>query len=212
MSIPALAFAISLTFLLTLLARNRLVAAILILILLGGSIYTSIGILPVNYSTTIDFLGAFASDFPTDIASSMNELATWMQRLAVLVAAFGLLGLSAAVHPRLDGGSRSRYAGMGMGVIVLALLLMGYVYQQRSGDVKIIETWNDFHRSHAGGPVPDIQTVQGRVMINPGKRLDLDLNLTFRPPAQSTLKKALFTLNPGMKVEKVLGTANQTLH
>ncbi len=212
MSLPALAFAISLTFLLTLLTRNRLVAAVFILIILGGSIYASVNMLPILYATTIDYLGAFGSDFPTDIASNMTEPVAWLQRLAVLVAAFGILGLSAAVHPRLDGGSRAKYAGMGIGIIVLALLLMGYVYQQRSGDVKIVETWNDFHRSHAGEPVPDIQTITGRVTINPGKELDLDLDLTFRAPDQTPLKNVLFTLNPGQKVKKALDAANQPLN
>jgi ABC-type transport system involved in multi-copper enzyme maturation permease subunit len=212
MALPALAFAISLTFLLTLLVRNRLVAAVLILILLGGSIYVSVGILPVNYATSIDFLGLFASDFPTDIASNMTELVAWMQRLAVLVAAFGILGLSAAVHPRLDGGSRAKYAAGGMGFLILASVLMGYGYHRRSGDVRIVETWNEFHRSYAEGPVPDIQAMTGRVMVNPGEALDLDLDLRFRAPEQSPLKNALFTLNPGLKVKDVLGAANQALN
>ncbi len=212
MTLPALAFAISLTFLLTLLTRNRLVAAVLILILLGGSLYVSVGILPVSYATSFDFLGLFGSDFPTDIASNMTEPVAWLQRLAVLLVAFGILSLSAAVHPRLDGGSRTKYAGVGMGIIVLALILMVYGFQKRSGDVKIIETWNEFHRSHAGEPVPDIQSIAGSVMINPGKALELDLDLTFRAPDQSPLKNALFTLNPGLKVEKALGMANQTLN
>jgi hypothetical protein len=212
MSLPALAFAISLTFLLTLLVRNRLVAAILIIVLLGGSLYVSVGILPISYATSFDFLGVFGSDFPTDIASNMTELVAWIQRLAVLLVALGILGLSAAVHPRLDGGSRAKYAGVGMGIIVLALVLMGHGYQQRSGDVKIVEAWNEFHKSGAGGPVPDIQAISGRVMINPGKALDLDLDLTFRAPDQSPLKNALFTLNPGQKVEEALGAANQSLN
>ena len=211
MTLPALAFAISLTFFLTLLARNRLVAAVLIIILLGGTVYVSVGILPANYATSIDFLGVFASDFPTDIASPITELIAWMQRLAVLLAAFGILGLSAAVHPRLDGNSRSKYASVGIGIIILALVLVGYGHYKRSEDVRIVEAWNEFHRSHGEGPVPDIQTITGRVMINPGKALDLDLDLTFRAPDQSTLKKALFTLNPGQKVEKVLDEANQPL-
>ncbi|MBN1831898.1 MAG: hypothetical protein JW896_07285 [Deltaproteobacteria bacterium] len=211
MSLPALAFAISLTFLLTLLTRNRLLAAVLILIILGGSIYASVNILPMLYATSIDYLGIYGSDFPTDIASNMTEPVAWIQRIAVLFAAFGILGISAAVHPRLDGGSRAKYAGMGMGIIALALVLMVYGFQQRSGDVKIVETWKEFHRSYAGGPVPDIQAITGRVMINPGKTLDLDLDLTFRAPARSVLKNALFTLNPGLKAEKALGAANQPL-
>ena len=211
MSIPALAFAISLTFLLTLLVRNRLVAAVLILILLGGSIYVSVGLLPVNYATSFDFLGVFGSDFPTDIASNVTEPVTWIQRLAVLLAAFGILGLSAAVHPRLDGGSRSQYAGAGMGIILLALILMGYGYHIRSGDVTIVDTWNEFHRSYAEGPVPDIQAITGSVMIDPGKALELDLDLEFRAPEQSPVKNVLFTLNPGQKVKEALGAANQSL-
>lgn len=211
MSLPALAFAIALTFFLTLLVRNRLVAAILILVLLGGSIYASMGVLPMYYGILIDFLGLLCSGQPTDISSAMNNPLGLMQRLTVLVATFGILGLSAAIHPRLDGGSRTRYAAVGMGMIILVFISTGYEYHRISGDIKIVDTWKEFHRSYSDKPVPDLQSVTGEIMINPGKALDLNLDLTFRAPDQSALKTVLFTLNPGQKVEKALGPADQAL-
>ena len=56
MGLPALAFVILIVFLITLLVRNRLVAAVILMVLLGLS-YWGIVLLPIYKAQLVDYLG-----------------------------------------------------------------------------------------------------------------------------------------------------------
>ncbi len=210
MGIPAVSFALSLVFLLTLLVRNRLVAAVLLLILLGSA-YWAIYTLPLNYGRVFDFFGIMYIGFPSDILPGLTDGVGFIQRLGVLLAAFGLLGLSAAIHPRLDGSSRIKPVFCSSLVFIMALALIGFCYQKYSNDIKMSEIWMAAHTARMHSPVPDVQSISGEVRIVPGKALELDIDLTFRAPDQEPLKSAIFTLNPGQEVEKALDDSGHSL-
>jgi ABC-type transport system involved in multi-copper enzyme maturation permease subunit len=199
MVLPALSFALALVFLATLLVRNRLVAAVLVLALLGG-VFWGMHKLPISYAQLVDIAGVTSLNFPSDLIPAMSTLEGWVQRSAILLAAFAMLGFSAAVHPRLDGGSRAKLALGGTGLVFLALVLTGGVYFKKSADISISETWKKAHAACADLPVPDIGSIAGEVVIDPGKALDMALDLTFSAPDERSLEKALFTLNPGQEV------------
>jgi hypothetical protein len=74
------------------------------------------------------------------------------------------------------------------------------------------ETWLEAHAARMDSPVPDIQSISGNVRIIPGKALELDIDLTFRAPAQESMKSAIFTLNPGQEVKKALDASGQPLN
>ena len=210
MALPALAFVLALVFLVTLLVRNRLVAAIILFVLLGFQYWVSQNI-PIGYVTLFGLYSLGSMNFPSEIIPSVTDLSGWMQRLALLLTAFGMLGFSAAVHPRLDSGSRSKLGIYGAGLIILACVIIGFGFYRNKGDIKITETWNEAHAARADMPVPDLQSIIGEVKIDPGKALNLDLDLTFRAPDQGLLKKALFTLNPGQEVREALDASGQSL-
>jgi ABC-type transport system involved in multi-copper enzyme maturation permease subunit len=210
MALPALAFTLSLVFLVTLLVRNRLVAAVILFVLLGFHYWVSQNI-PIAYSTLFGLISVGSIKFPSEIIPAMTDPSGWMQRLAVLLTAFGILGFSAAVHPRLDGGSRSKPGIYGTGLIFIALVIIGFGFFKNMGDIKIAGTWNEAHEARVDMPIPNLRFVSGEVKIIPGKALNLDLDLTFRAPDQTPLKKALFTLNPGQEVKEALDASGQPL-
>lgn len=206
----ALAFVLSLVFLVTLLIRNRLGAAVLVPAILGTSVWAALN-LPVAYGRLLDVVGLTTLYFPTDITPAMLNPDGWLQRLSLLFAAFGMLGFSAAVHPRLDDGSRPRLAFWGTGLILLALLFLGSGYYRSTHTLKIAEKWRVAHAARTDIPVPDLQSISGKVNIDPGKVLDMELDLSFRAPGGGHLKNALFTLNPGEKVTAVVDATGQPL-
>lgn len=212
MGIPAVSFALALVFLVTLLVRNRLVAAVLLLIILG-SLYWTLYFLPITQSRFFDFFGFLYNDLPSDVLPNiMLDGIGLIQRLSVLIVAFGMLGISAVVHPRLDGSSRLKPALSSVLVIVLGVAMVGFCADRyREDRVRMPAIWKEAHAARADAPIPDIQSISGDIMIVPGKVLDIDIDLTFRAPEQESLVSALFTLNPGQTVIKALDASGQSL-
>ncbi|MGD9162009.1 MAG: hypothetical protein PVG39_26595, partial [Desulfobacteraceae bacterium] len=210
MAIPALAFTISLVFLMTLLTRNRFVAALLLLLILGGDFW-GISNLPSIYSPLLDLSGSTIINNPSEIIPSMINLTGLLQRTGVLLMAFGMLGFSAVAHPRLDGDSRKKLTACGAGIIIMTLVMTGFGFYQNINTINITDEWKRAHAVNVGTPVPDLRKISGDVKIDPGKALILDLELTIRAPDKEPLKIAIFTLNPGQKVTGVLDIFNNPL-
>lgn len=210
MAIPSLSFAIALVFFITLLVRNRLVAAVILLILIGISYWATFW-LPGVYGRLFDIIGVSGWNFSSDIVPRIATPEGWMQRFSVLFIAFSLLGFSAAVHPRLDGGSRRKLIAGSIMVMVLAFFLTGGVYYKSAGDIRIMETWKEAHAAFTDEVVPDLKKVTGKIKIIPGNDLSLDLDITFGAPDEGPLQKALFTLNPGQEVKSVSDSSGNSM-
>ena len=210
MAIPAWAFAIALVFFVTLLVRNRLAAAVILLVLIGSTFWALMW-LPAVYGAPFDITGVGAAFFCSEISPQLMTIDGWLQRFSVLFAAFSLLGFSAAVHPRLDGGSRPKLFTVSTMVLVVASLLIGGQYSIYMGYVKNRETWKEAHAAIADEIVPDVRKISGNIKILPGKDLFLDLDITFEAPDEGFIQKALFTLNPGQEVKSVGDTSDQPI-
>lgn len=210
MTLPGLAFVLALVFLVTLLVRNRLVAAVLLLVILGVDFWAGFW-LPMIYGPICDISGALVINFPSDIIPGFSNAVGWLQRIAVLIATMSFIGFAAAVHPRLDGGSRQRTALAAMGLFIVAAFFSGFGVVQRAQDLKVIEGWRDAHAAQAEVPVPDLQSISGEVTIDPGRNLELELALVFRAPPGKPMEKALFTLNPGLKVSAARDASGRDL-
>ncbi len=210
MTLPGLAFVLALVFLVTLLVRNRLIAVVLLLSILGFDFWASIW-LPLIYGPICDISGAYIVNFPSEIIPGIADLVGWLQRSAMLLATLGMLGFAAAIHPRLDRGPRGKIAFRAAGLLVLAAALSGYGVYQRSSNLKQIETWREAHATQTGGAIPDLQSISGQVKIDPGRDLRLELDLVFRAPPGEPLESPLFTLNPGLEVTAVRDVSNHDM-
>ncbi len=200
-TVPAFAFVLALTYLVTLAVRHRGLATVVLLALLVG-----IGVaglfLPIWLNPIADLPGTFGAGFPSEILPVIAPVG-WTQRLGVLLLAVALLGLASAIHPRIDDGSRSRRALASLGVLLLGALAVGSVAAGRKAVVDARARWSAAHAARASDPAPDVIAVTGSVEIDPGRRLALDLDVAFAAPPGVTLRSALFTLNPGLEVREV---------
>lgn len=210
MMLPGFSLVLALAFLVTLLVRNRLVAALVLLMILGVDFWAVLA-LPLYCGSLLDFSGMYVVDFPSEIVPGIADTVGWLQRTAALLTALGTLGLSAAIHPRLDGGSRARTAASALGVLAAGVFLAGFGFFLRSGDLEMIERWRGVHAARADVPVPDLTSISGEVKIAPGTALKAELDLSFRAPAEKPIDTALFTLNPGQTVLEVQDAAGRPL-
>jgi len=173
MALPAFALSLALVFVITLLVRNRLIAAVVVLVILGADLWAVLR-LPLMYGPLFDLLGGYVVNFPSEIIPGVTDWVGWLQRLAVLLEAAGLLALAAVIHPRLDGGSRGRMAAAGAGLVILGLLLAGAGVMERMDNIDVQERWLEAHEARADEPVPDIVSMVAKpVHPQPGSDRDL---------------------------------------
>ncbi|MCP4664305.1 MAG: hypothetical protein GY856_53660 [bacterium] len=202
MTIPTFAFVLATVFLVSLLVPNRFVTAVLILVLVGADVWLLMA-LGVDLNWIVDLTGVSGLPYPSDLIPQILTLGGYLQRLAVLVAACGLLVLAAAVHPRLDGGSRALRAGAGAGLVVVGFAVLGLLIAQGLGDRARFERWQAAHEERRDEPVADLEAISGLVKVDPGQALELELEVRLAAPPETSLERALFTLNPGLAVERI---------
>ncbi len=202
MAIPAIAVAIALVFVVTLLVRNRLVAALISIALLVGA-HLALFSGTVAQQQWVDFIGSTVAPFASDIVPVLAAPGSWAQRVGVLALSFGFLALAVAVHPRLDGGARTRPAVAAAALVVAGLLGVWSSAYQHARPVEQIARWRKAHEARSAETVADIHSIAGSVGIVPGKRLEANLSLVVAAPADRPLDRVLLTLNPGFAVREV---------
>ena len=191
---PALAMWCSVTILLAVVVRNRLVVAVLALGLVVGWGWLAAR-LPVYLQPAV--LGQLAATvFPSDVVSFSISAFDWAQRGCVLLLTAGFLALAAALHPRPDQRRPLRLTSgaalVALGCAGIALLLW------RLGDDRAQQMrWLAAHQARQDDPRPLLESVGGKVVIAPGDELTLTLDYVLTPRGEQSL---LFSLNPGMGV------------
>ena len=182
--------------LLAVLVRNRFLVAMVALSLLGIQFW-------VHLRTPLYLLPAL-SLFDLGMASDLepNLGGGAIQRVAMWVLAGACLALAAACHPRPDGVSRPRRMVLGSGLLVLGGILVGTNLWQVIGAMDDRAAWHAAHQERSGDPRADLRAIAGSVRIEPGRRVDLDLELRVQAPADRPLETLLFTFNPGFEVER----------
>lgn len=206
MAVPAFAVFIGLTFFTALLLRRRWIAVIALVAVLVGTFWLALR-LPFYAGAGVDLAGGFVTRYPSDLTPGISDAVGWLQRLALLLAAAGFVGLASAVHPRRDDGDRRVRAAVGLLILAVAGACMWLVVNQRQRPLRRAEAWRAAHEARRNDPAPDLMTVSGSVSIEAPRRLAEDLTLTFRAPAGKTLTRALFTLNPGLAIESAADAA-----
>jgi len=210
MAVPAIAFAIGLVFAVTLLVRHRLIAALLSIAAIVG-LYWVMFTVPGGFVPLVDYIGVAQVDFPSDIVPGLVQPGGALQRVGVFVLAIGLLGIAAAIHPRLDGRQRFGPAAGSVALVLAGVLGIWVVTQQRLGAAADVEQWRSAHASRADEAGPDILSIAGSIEIDPGRSLDADLALELQAPPDRALSRVLLTLNPGVVVEEVLSADGSPL-
>lgn len=208
-AIPCLVFMTALTFLVSVAVRSRALAAVVLLVLLGGMFSLLFGLIPLRMAevTFFDVPSFFTLGFGSDVVRWQANGSAIAHRLGVLLLGAGLLLLAAAFHPRRDDGSRALRTAAGLGCFVVGLGLMsGQVFQAR-GILSRVATWRAAHQAHAADRLPDLRTLDAQVSIDPGGAVALEARLTIASSDDQPLQEALFALNPGYTLEAVDGGA-----
>ncbi len=203
MALPAYGFVLALGYLLGALIPYRLVSGVLLLGVLLFSILTMVTLLPVWLAPIADLSGMFSVGFPSDMLPALVEGRGWLLRGSWFLLALGLVGLAAAVHPRLDSVPRGRPLAAGIAFLVAGGALLGGTVHLRHGDLLVTRQWKASQGALADEAFPRLVEVRGRVGIDPGRELALDLSTTLVAPRGTDLPHLVLALNPGVRVSTI---------
>ncbi len=205
-ALPALALYLAFVQVVSLASNNRLIAALAGIVLAAGSTFLTFR-LPVYLLPPLALNGGFISNI-SEVAPQIWTGFNFVNRGSFALLAVGLLAIAVAVHPRLDDAKRRLWgiaggAGLAAGavLIVTAITWSGNQIAER-------DAWRAAHEERRAEEVVDLRTIRGSVDIERGGRLALDLEVHFLP---ATGSGALFSLNPGLRVEGVWDAGGEAL-
>ncbi|MCY3813109.1 MAG: hypothetical protein OXH15_15030 [Gammaproteobacteria bacterium] len=198
-AIPALTLWGSLTVLLAVVVRNRLFVFVAAFAFLGLYLWA-------GFETPFDLMRAVGGSQAFQVTGSdvLPDLATVdlvVQRLATLSLAVAFLVLAAAWHPRRDGYSNAKRFALATAFVGIATAGIGYLVLDVTGDRARRAEWAAAHRAVESQPRVDLERIDGRVDIEPGRRLSMDL--TYTVAANDPLEELLFGFNPGLEVSEL---------
>ena len=166
-AVPALAFAAALVLFLATVLRRRILTVLVALALVGVHVY-AVASVPMFLLPVVSLVTSYA-DFASDVVPTVPEPAVLVQRAALMLLAIALVFVAAALHPRDDGGSRSR---RGMAAVVFAALgvaAIAGVVAASVNDFSVRERWLGAQERARELPFPDLRSVAGEVRIEPGR-------------------------------------------
>ena len=180
--------------------RNRLAVLLGAAVLLAVQVWAMTTV-PVYFLPAVSVFSS-TSAWASDIIVQFADFDRVLQRGAVLVLGVGVCVLAAALHPRADGGPRQRQAVLGSFVSLVAVAGLATVAVRGIGTVEQRDEWLAVHRLAAATEEttrPDIERITGTVRIDPGRVLEVDIELHLR--AHGETRPWVFSFNPGIQID-----------
>lgn len=145
----------------------------------------------------------FMSWMPGHLAPAWPDAEAYPHRAALLAAGAGIATFAATVQPRLDDRAlATRIAGIVL--LGAGLLVLGTVASVAQGRLELRGRWLAAHAAlDRRSEDVDLEHVAGRVVIEPGEQLLVDVDLRLRRRAQALSSPLVLSLNPGMAVQRL---------
>lgn len=198
-ALPMLILWCAMVFLLAVLIRNRLIVAVAAIALLGAH-WWAVTTSPYYLLPAISGLTGYTV-LPSDVQPVFATASDWVQRLAELFLAGGMLTLAAAAHPRRDRAAARPQALIAGGLLTVGVLVIGALAWQAADGAARRDAWRMAHEARQDDPYADVVRVEGSVAIEPGQALTLDVDYQLAAPA--ALDELVMSLNPGMTVAEL---------
>ena len=125
------------------------------------------------------------------------------QRLALVLLAVSALAAAAMWTRRRDHARRPRQRAWALGLAVAGTGVVGLLCMQAAAAAGEQRAWTQARLALRDAPRVDVERLAGRVDIDPGRALALDLTLRVRAPAEPGPEPMRFSLNPGLAVASV---------
>lgn len=199
-ALPGIVFWTSLTLLLSTMLRFRLAAVVVALGLFGLHLAATWEIPLFLHGSVATNLAA--THLPSDVAPVLPTAWDLVLRASLVVLAAGFITLAAVFHPRRDAPEPLVRTVAGTGLVAAGVVLIAALVVRSFAEMDLREAWLAAQEAHRDEPAPDLEVISGTILIEPGKRLAIDVQLALANPHDHRLEHLVFSLNPGIKVEQ----------
>ena len=193
----------SLTMLLSVILRSRLVVACTVLGIAAFYLllYTA---MPLYLNTGLStFSGSVF--LASDVAPEFLSWDILVNRTGVAILASSFLLLAACLYPRLMNlDARPLWIGSALSVFLVGVLTVGGLGYSKILDLQRVAHWATVHKEHQSQQHTDVESIKGSVEIRPGRSIKLDLNLVMTPSSDENSDDWLFSLNPGYRIDRIV--------
>ncbi|MXW54255.1 MAG: hypothetical protein F4X44_12350 [Gammaproteobacteria bacterium] len=138
----------------------------------------------------------------SDIVPELTSFTTLLVRIVGVVGAVLLVLLTTLVFNRFDGSSRQFTFSLASILLVVTVALATFAIADTTHKQGQVAKWREFHDSYVWDGGIDVTKISGKVNIDPGKNLRIDLNLSFSVDP-NPIQKLVFTFNPGMSIQEL---------
>ena len=184
----------------TTVCRNRLLVAAISLAVIAVQYWTSRN-LPFHLTTVLSMSPGI--DYASEISPRLLRSGEAIRLTAFATLAIAFLAFATRSHPRNDGRRPGVSTTAGLVLAGIGLAGMGGYYLHQTLPLRQQEAWLAAHheaKSHL--PRADLLSISGELSIAPGDTLRYSLHLAVAGAGEAS-RPVLFTLNPGVRVERV---------
>lgn len=205
--VPNLVFYGALVVCLSTLIRMRLVVVLLALSLLIGSLWATDHI-PILFQKSLwPYIGN--AMFPSELAPTFVTPIIVGSRLAMLLVSIALLFFAATLLRRIEPHRILNTLG-GVSISVLGTLMIFGLFSTVQGKEDRKDEWVYTHQQQNSSAFPDVQLMSGDIVLQPGRKISLDVTLTVLQPSANSTDSMVFSLNPGYKIHKLFVDGTET--
>ena len=199
-ALPTLSFWCALTLLLAAVLRFRLAVLAVGLSLFGTHVWVTAHVPLFLHDAVAANLAA--ASLPSEVAPVLPSGSDVLQRVAVISMAAGFLMLAAELYPRLDRGPTLTRILNGAGFVGIGVLLITGLVIRSFAEMDLRAAWLAAQEARRNEPRMDLESVSGVILIEPGQRLAIEVELALRNPHDRSMEHLVFSLNPGIEVEE----------
>ena len=198
--LPNLLFWGSLTMLVAVIVRFRMLVVLIMLVLVFGYYYLSSQIPFFLASALATYTGL--DSLPSAIAPQFFNTDIVFNRLYVILLTIGMLGLTSVLYPRQAKlQERQFFAITGSSAIVIAIFGIYALVNSKLLELEQVEEWALLHKQFQTHSDTNIESISGEVEIFPGRSIRLDLVLSVSSVTSDPVDIWLFSLNHRYKID-----------
>ena len=154
----------------------------------------------------LNVLGTYSlsTQLPSELSPVFTTTSIVFQRIALILLATALLFWTAYLLPRLNTDRTGTPVVLAASVTVLAVMGFSFAHAQTSTRMDELDGWRELHAQFKGTPQVDIDSLSGRVELDPGADVTIDLTIDFSLVQGLQQGDSLvFSLNPGYEIEDI---------